>query len=786
MNKRRTMTRDDAKKQIRLNLRFYVEQITQRSKGKDKYVCPLCGSGTHSNGTGAFSIANDGETWKCFSCGDGGDIFDLIGKVEGLTGYTEQLQRAAVLTGIPLDTDTAWKHTETESVNWDVIPDDVIPDDALLTGTSQGRAEDAQASDNGYRASIPVKEETGSQDAQGRDGAEQDPAEVERIRRDIAEAQKHIAETDYHRGISLETLTQYGVGFLPNWKSPKHSDDPRVPETARLIVPTGAESYLARATDPRAPKKFQKQKAGKQPPIVYAENLRKDAPCFIAEGELDALSIIDAGGNAVSLGGASKADVRAAQIIKQIRPAHTVILYPDNDNPGKAAAKTLADEFDRAGISYYWLTAEHLAYGEDGTSKYKDPNEYYMANREAFQRVIQSAQNGVLEREKMTAENRAAGAVNAPERAQDAPQTHDEYIQAVTQEQAKKVRDEKERREKYAAETNAALMGTFLDGLKARQFEDTISTGIAELDRKLDGGLHPGTYFIGAMSAAGKTTLALQIADAVAAGGRDVLIVSLEMGRDELIARSISRLTYDISGRDAQLSKTTNGILRGGDFSHYPAEEREIIQKALEAYKKYAGRIHIIGCDDKRLTDKDIRDAVDYHKTMTGRSPVLIVDYLQIIAPDDPRKSDKQNVDDSVISLKGISRKHRTPVICLSSFNRAGYGENISMANFKESGSVEYTSDVLIGLETVMEKSDKGENTNMPKESGAEFDPERTVILKVLKNRNGRIGEIKFTYHAAFNTFSDVAPTYSDNPTRGERYTPEAESGRRSRKGANH
>lgn len=63
-------------------LRNYVETITQRSKS-GMYICPLCGSGTGANHTGAFSIHKDGIHWRCFSCNRTGDIFDLYKEING-------------------------------------------------------------------------------------------------------------------------------------------------------------------------------------------------------------------------------------------------------------------------------------------------------------------------------------------------------------------------------------------------------------------------------------------------------------------------------------------------------------------------------------------------------------------------------------------------------------------------------------------------------------------------------------------------------------------------------
>jgi hypothetical protein len=97
-------------------LSTYVENIAQRSRG-GFHVCPICGSGNGPNKSGAFSIHGDGEHWKCFSCGLGGDLFDLIGRVEKISDFISQKKRAEELFGNTLSTGTRIKpgnfiHTE--------------------------------------------------------------------------------------------------------------------------------------------------------------------------------------------------------------------------------------------------------------------------------------------------------------------------------------------------------------------------------------------------------------------------------------------------------------------------------------------------------------------------------------------------------------------------------------------------------------------------------------------------------------------------------------------------
>ena len=72
------MNRDEAKEYVKNHLRDYVEQITDAGNQRGFYICPFCGSGTGRKHTAAFSINRDGQHYKCFSCGEYGDIFDLI------------------------------------------------------------------------------------------------------------------------------------------------------------------------------------------------------------------------------------------------------------------------------------------------------------------------------------------------------------------------------------------------------------------------------------------------------------------------------------------------------------------------------------------------------------------------------------------------------------------------------------------------------------------------------------------------------------------------------------
>ena len=228
---------------------------------------------------------------------------------------------------------------------------------------------------------------------------------------------------------------------------------------------------------------------------------------------------------------------------------------------------------------------------------------------------------------------------------------------------------------------------------------------------------------------------------------------SLEMARAELMSKSISRHTLRIAidkRIDTRNAKTARGITDGKRHANYSQTENQLIKDAISAYSKYADRIYIqegVG----NIGTKQIRETVEKHIRFTGRRPLVIVDYLQIVAPHDIRATDKQVVDNCVLELKRISRDCKIPVIAISSFNRAGYRLEATFEQLKESGAIEYGSDIVLGLQL---KGAGGNNFNATEEK--KRDP-RQVELVILKNRQGKVGDkVLFEYYPMFNLFNEA------------------------------
>lgn len=524
----------------------------------------------------------------------------------------------------------------------------------------------------------------------------------------FSQAHSHIKETDYlsRRGLNEDIADRFRLGFVKEWRHPKARGN--VPATPRLIIPTGRGSYLARDTRADLTEKeaqYSKMKVG---PIQLfnLDALKAEEPPFIVEGEIDALSIEALGHPAVALGTTSKVNA-FLEYIGEAAPAVPVILALDADASGEKAMDELASGLEERNVPFYRPAALSLyAYG-------KDANENMLHNAGEFSEALEAAQNEAMNQYEEQKENAL---------------------------------------EEYEKISAASFLDEFIGGIKARANTPAIDTGFETLNHVLDGGLFEGLYVIGAISSLGKTTFVLQVADQIARTGQDVLIFSLEMARTELMAKSISRLTYELTiqnGGDERNAKTARGITTGSRWQNYSQTELQLIGDAVSSYAEYARHIFIfegIG----NIGAAQIRKNVEKHISVTGRRPVVVIDYLQILAPYDVRATDKQNTDKAVLELKRISRDHKLPILAISSFNRENYKNAVGMQSFKESGAIEYSSDVLIGLQLEGAGDDSFDATAAKRKNP------RDIELVVLKNRNGRVGDkIKYQYYSMFNFFHE-------------------------------
>ena len=437
----------------------------------------------------------------------------------------------------------------------------------------------------------------------------------------------------------------------------------------------------------------------------YLENKIDDKFIYICEGWADALSLEELGRKAISLNGIQNTKKLLKLIINnksRIKDKIFIIAF-DTDIAGFEASKKLHEDLNSENINNCIFSIEK--------ENYHDINELFVERKERLNYLINSFAKSIV----------------------------------------------KDLSEGLSFANGLDLLESVISEIEFNYLNgglNNISTGFYELDKKIGGGLYNGLYVIGAGSSIGKTTFVQQIADTIAATGKKVLFYSLEMGKKEMISKTIVREMYL---KDNNFNVGSRQLLNG-DLKE---EEFNYISSSIGKTEKILKNIYYLeGSFSTTITD--IVEKSKNFKALHGESPVIIVDYLQAIAPNKDRLSDKQNIDINISELKRLSRDLETPVISISSINRQNYLSYIDFASFKESGSIEYGADVVIGLQlsaihSIMQKKDSQINAKREEYNIAKSKNPREIELVILKNRYGAAtGTHNYKYYPKFNYFEEI------------------------------
>lgn len=616
------------------------------------YVCPCCGSGTKANGTPAFSLK--GERWKCFSCNNGGDVFDLVGILNDTTDRGEQLRIVQRMAGIPEGAGNPVPTGKGEAMGWS----DTITDATLAE-----------------RPKKPIEEHA--------EGRKRHAAYIDRCEAAMVEG---CAGWTYliARGLTPDTIKRHRLGYDERRRAVvmPYSDKP------------GEYYHIERAIDlnTHTKGKYRKPKSDEvgAEPLFWPSDLT--APVlFVVEGTMDAYAVHQAGYPAVAVVSAKS----YRPIVNRLTESHydgTVCVMLDDDATGNEAADGLAAELDAAQI---------LNVRVKQAPGCKDAGEALETKPEELAAVLADA-------------HRAAEELAAAER-------DNEYRESLASLHIK----------------GSAEILSELESLENPR--EPIPTGIAALDAALEGGFRPGVVVLGAVSSLGKTTLMVQVADNMAEAGFPVLFVSIEQGAGEIVGKSITRLTAEEGARISGYDLTS-----GRRRDRWDDATREAFARACSRYREDIAPNLLVSDAIGRPKVNDIRRVADMVTARCGRSPVVFIDYLQLLKSEDPRATEKQTADEAVTLLRQMASSLNTVVVVVSSLNRASYSGIVSMDSFKESGGIEYGADVALGLEPAgiadkLDATKESQRASFAKElvDQEKRKPMRELEIAILKNRNG-------------------------------------------------
>lgn len=439
------------------------------------------------------------------------------------------------------------------------------------------------------------------------------------------------------------------------------------------------------------------------PTTIYNfDEAMKNELVFVCEGWCDALSLENEGYKSVALNSVTSVSkfINMIQEVKDYQ-SKTYVIALDNDKSGKEARQKLQDE-----LQNLKCRVKHLYPEGEGV---KDINDMLLKDEKSLlYSIIKIEQEIQEENDKILTQNSCYSHLNS-------------------------------------------ILNKFISN-KNRKL---LSTGYSKLDATLGGGLYNSLYVIGGISGLGKTSIVLNILENLAKKEQDVLFISLEMSREELVAKSLSRFTREtVDKRFTPMDYPSQRDIQNGNFDM----EAPYFQEGLINYTEASKHIFIKEANFNYNTEL-IREDIIKHKALRGKAPVVVVDYLQVLPCLKDYGDDKKNIDFNITELKRISREYDIPVIVISSIGRQYYKKPIDFEAFKSSGNIEFTADVVIGLQysfmaDIGNKSDN-EIQTMYQEAKARYP--RQVQTVILKNRNGSIGEYTdFIYEPKYNYFKEV------------------------------
>lgn len=431
--------------------------------------------------------------------------------------------------------------------------------------------------------------------------------------------------------------------------------------------------------------------------VYRIQTVKEDSLNFIVEGEFDALSIAESLGDITGIV-ATGGNRGIGKIISQLDERFKYSRRKPKfiilpDNDN-------AGEAEGKKLLAILNAAGYPAVSYILSSKYKDANEFLQADRQKFIKrlidIIDTAVDDLKEVERVQAEQDFGIAAGL-------------YFTNYFDE----------------------------DIAQSKKFTDR-KTGFENIDEKQI--FSPGLYVLGGLPSAGKTAFAWQLLEQVTERGETAVYLSYEMSRLELFTRLLSRKLFIEHGE-----KISSAEIRGGKITENLSHAR-----ALQS----SSNIDLRVLELKNETVTEILERLKRFCDSQDKPPIICLDYLQILPTGDKEK--RLGIDDIVRELKNFQRETNTTFIVISSFNRQNYYQPVGFESFKESGGIEYSGDVVWGLQfaamTTLGDNEKTGEIRAKIEQAKKEEPRR-MHLSCLKNRQGALYDVYFEYFAMCDCF---------------------------------
>lgn len=260
-----------------------------------------------------------------------------------------------------------------------------------------------------------------------------------------------------------------------------------------------------------------------------------------------------------------------------------------------------------------------------------------------------------------------------------------------------------------------------------------IPTGFQSLDDKTNGWQNQDYIVIGARPSVGKTAGMLNCASSALRHGFKVGIFSAEMNTRSLLTRMIS------DWGNIESNKLRNGFMAPSDLASLSDVCKNIAETGLYINDTPNISLQALISDARKMKWKEHVD-------------IIFIDYMGLICNEKPNMKRYEQVSEISRNMKGLARELDIPIVVLSQLNRESHGNKPTIADLRESGSIEQDADIIILLQDL----------------GYTDDTETCKKVKwiVGKQRNGSTGEISMIFKGAYMRVRESEERWDDAPAK--------------------
>ena len=293
-------------------------------------------------------------------------------------------------------------------------------------------------------------------------------------------------------------------------------------------------------------------------------------------------------------------------------------------------------------------------------------------------------------------------------------------------------------RKPFVLKNSASFMNQFEEYIVDTQENRKLSTGFKKLDAMLRYGLHKGSYFIDSQPQYLKNSFMQQIADRAAEAGIDVLYISTELSRYDLMVDTISRLSYEIHQGDLNKAVSVMSIMTGEDGADIGSLKDEL--------NWYRGRIseHLFILDQEAVSDyvesmeeasagEILEELIRSIVREGAHKPVVFIDNIENILSVEDSEDMKPLMD----GIRKLSKELGIPIVMSYGYAQAESEEELNLAEIEFHESIGNMCDVYLELKYAdMITEDSVELTEEDIRDMVEEGD--TLLIDVLLHRNRR------------------------------------------------